>query len=155
MREGSNMAGLKTAATLLASTLLVVIGCATEPAGQPSSVEAVEWIKVGATTREEMIARYGNPDAVAHFPQGEVAVYRGSRPAAPAVKPSIPVPTAGPFGTVTTEMRPVEPGLGTKSAGPSGSAARPSRTVWIRYDTHGVVQEWSFERLSVAPESIP
>ncbi len=135
--------------------LLLIAGCGTEQLGKMSGSGETEWMKIGITTRGKVIMRYGDPDATSQLPQGEVAVYRPSRPAAPSATPSIPVVTPAPFGGTATEMRPIEPGLGTTRVDASGGAARPSRTIWIRYDAHGVVQEWSFERLSVMPESIP
>ncbi len=139
----------------LVCTWLVVAGCGTEQLERTSGSGRTEWIKIGMTTREEIMARYGEPDATAQLPQGEVALYRAPGTATPSPPPSIPVVTPGPLGQTVTEMKPVEPGLGTSPLSASGAKERPSRTIWIRYDTRGVVQEWSFDRLSVMPESAP
>jgi len=154
-RRACDVTGSTTVTRVLVAVVLLVAGCATDQLGQPSAAEDTGWIKIGVTTREEVIARYGDPDATARSPQGEVTVYRAARPSTPSVTPSIPVVRPGPFGTATTEMTPIEPGLGTKPAGASGAAARPGRTIWVRYDTRGVVQEWSFESLSLMPEPTP
>jgi hypothetical protein len=100
-----------------------------------------DWIKVGETTREDVVARYGQPDLImASEGGGETAIYRprDPRPASPQVQ--IPTVQAGPLGTVTTKTEPVKPGLGTRPTN-SGVEGRPEQELRIRYDARGIVQE--------------
>ena len=59
-----------------------------------SAPDHLEWIRVGVTTKDEVIARYGQPDLVIASPGGDTAVYRptASRPSIPRVE----IPTAKP-----------------------------------------------------------
>ncbi len=98
------------------------------------------WIQVGKTTREEVVERYGQPDLVRAHEEGEIAIYRPRDPNRPTPRLEIPTAQAGPLGTVTTKMEPVNPGLGT---GPTnaGRQKRPEQELRIRYDAQGIVQE--------------
>jgi hypothetical protein len=131
---------------MLTCVTLLSAGCATDQARVKAAAEETEWIKIGSTTREEVIKRFGDPDATAEAQSSEIVVYRPRRPPSPGMV--IPSPEAGPLGTVTTRTRPIEPGLGTS---PIGRGEKPSRTIWIRYDAGGVVQQVSFERLPLGP----
>ena len=99
-----------------------------------------DWIKVGETTREDVVARYGQPDLIMASEGGETAIYRprDSRPASPQMQ--IPSVQAGPLGTVTTKTEPVKPGLGARPTN-SGMEGRPEQELRIRYDARGIVQE--------------
>jgi hypothetical protein len=99
-----------------------------------------DWIKVGETTREEVVARYGQPDLIMDSEGGEIAIYRprDSKRSPPQVQ--IPTVQAGPLGTVTTKTEPVKPGLGTRPMN-SGMEERPEKELRIRYDARGIVQE--------------
>ena len=100
------------------------------------------WIHVGVTTKDEVIARYGQPDWLTTSPQGDTAVYRPTASGLSARRLEIPTAQAGPFGTVTTGMQPINPGLGAKDLNWKGKE-------WLRkelrilYDDRGVVQELS------------
>lgn len=87
---------------VLACVLLSVAGCATMEGGRTSATEQTEWLKVGLTTRDEVIKRFGDPDGTAQLPQGELVVYRPPRPATPSPAASVPTFEAGPLGTVRT-----------------------------------------------------
>jgi hypothetical protein len=52
----------------------------------------------------------------------------------------IPTAQAGPLGTVTTKMEPINPGLGTRPAN-GRLQERPKQELRIRYNAQGIVQE--------------
>jgi hypothetical protein len=91
-----------------------------------------EWIHVGVTTKHEVIAS----------PGGDTAIYRptASGPSVPQLE--IPTAQAGPFGTATTRMQPIDPGLGAKDLN-GGTTERLRMEIRIRYDDRGVVQALS------------
>jgi hypothetical protein len=101
-----------------------------------------EWIHVGVTTKHEVIARYGQPGLVIASPGGDTAIYRptASGPSVPQLE--IPTAQAGPFGTATTRMQPIDPGLGAKDLN-GGTTERLRMEIRIRYDDRGVVQALS------------
>jgi hypothetical protein len=101
-----------------------------------------EWIRVGVTTKDEVIARYGQPDLVIASPGGATAIYNPTASGPSASRLEIPTAQAGPFGTATTGMQPINPGLGAKDL--NGKAKeRLRKEIRIRYDDRGVVQELS------------
>ena len=118
---------------LSAGTLVFVAACAAVP-------EQKDWIKIGQTTREEVVGRYGQPDLVMDAEGGQVAVYRPKDPGQYAPRVEIPTAQAGPLGSMTTKMEPVNPGLGTKPAN-GGLRERPEQELRIRYNAQGIVQE--------------
>jgi hypothetical protein len=97
--------------------------------------DATSWIQIGKTTKSEVIAKYGEPDAVFSERDGETVTYRPVR----QPSPSIQVPTAqpGPFGTMTTQTQTIEPGLGRNDQ----ASQRPQNEIRIRYDAQGVVRD--------------
>jgi hypothetical protein len=113
---------------------LVLIGaCAAVP-------DQEDWIKIGRTTRDEVVERYGQPDLVMVAEGGETAIYRPSDRGRSATKVEIPRVQAGPLGTSTVKMEPINRGSGTRST--SGSLQeRPEQELRIRYNTQGIVQE--------------
>jgi hypothetical protein len=107
-----------------------------------SAPDHENWIHVGVTTKDEVIARYGQPDWVTTSPQGDTAVYRPTTSVSSTPRLEIPTAQAGPFGTATTRMQPIDPGLGAKDL--NGKAKeRLRKEIRIRYDDRGVVQELS------------
>lgn len=101
-----------------------------------------DWIQIGVTTKNEVIARYGQPDWVIVSPDGDTVIYRKtvSEPSAPRLE--IPTAQAAPFEKATTSMQPIDPGLGAKDL--NGKAKeRLRKEIRIRYDDRGVVQEIS------------
>lgn len=107
-----------------------------------SAPDHQDWIRVGVTTEDEVITRYGQPDLVIASPGGDTAVYRptASKPSAPRLE--IPTAQAGPFGTSTTRMQPIDTGLGAKNLNRETKEQLRSE-IRIRYDARGVVQELS------------
>lgn len=119
---------------LISWGVLVLVGaCAEVPAQK-------DWIKTGVTTREEVVKRYGQPDLVMASDEGETAIYRPRDPKRPTPQVEIPTMQAGPFGTATTRMEPVKPGL-RNGSGNGKQQERPEQDLRIRYNAQGVVQE--------------
>jgi len=129
--DGKRLSGIQLQ-VISWGALVLISACA-------SVSDQQEWIKIGQTTRVEVIEQYGQPDLVMASEEGETAVYRprDSRQAAPQM--SVPTMQAGPLGTATTRMEPVSPGLGNKPA--NGRRERPMQELRIRYDAQGVVRE--------------
>lgn len=115
--------------------LVLLAACASAPDRQ-------EWIRVGVTTKADVIARYGQPDLLIASPDGYTAVYRPTASGPSAPRPEIPTAQAGPFGTATTHMQPIEPGLGAKDLD-RATKKRLLNEIRIRYDNRGIVQELS------------
>lgn len=123
--------------------LLLILGGACMLIGACTVVpDQKNWITIGQTTREKVIERYGQPDFVIASAEGETAIYRpkDSRGAPPRLE--IPTAQAGPLGTATTKMEPINPGFG---AGPTNGnlQERPAQELHIRYNAQGIVQELS------------
>jgi hypothetical protein len=114
-------------------SLGLVWACATAP-------DQTDWIRIGMTTRDEVVERFGQPDLVIASPEGETAIYRPPNPG--QVRPRVEVPTvqAGPAGTFTTTNQPINPGPGTRAVNAS-TRDRPQHELRIRYDVQGIVQE--------------
>lgn len=114
------------------SVVSVLTSCAT--------VRPLDWITVGGTTRDEVVAQYGEPDLIRVMPDGEVAAYRPTAPTAARPRLSIPlVEAAGDQGAIRTREQPLERGLGVRGVG-TGARARPEKEFRIRFDRNGVVQ---------------
>ncbi len=107
-----------------------------------STPDHEQWIRVGATTKDEVITRYGQPDWVNASPQGDTAVYRPTASGSSAPRIEIPIAQAGPFGSATTRMQPIDPGLGAKDLN-GKTRERLRKEIRIRYDDRGIVQELS------------
>lgn len=113
-------------------TLVLIDACATVP-------DERDWIKIGQTTRTQVVERYGQPDLVMASEDGDMEIYRPRDQRQPAPRIEIPTAQAGPLGTTTTKMEPINPG----SAGrPNGKLKeRPEKELRIRYNAQGIVQE--------------
>jgi len=122
------------------SLLSLLAACASAP--DHPAPNHPDWIRAGVTTKEEVIARYGQPDLVIASPGGDTAIYgpATSRSAAPQME--IPTVQAGPLGSATTQMRPITPGLDNNDRSREGKE-RVRSEIHIRYDTRGIVQELS------------
>jgi hypothetical protein len=118
---------------ILGGILMLVGACASVP-------DQGEWIKIGQTTREEVVKRYGQPDFVRSSAEGEIASYRPRDPRPSTPRMEIPTAQAGPLGSMTTKMEPVNPGLGTNPKN-GGLGERPEKELHIRYNAQGIVQE--------------
>lgn len=113
---------------------IVLVGaCATVP-------DQREWIEIGQTTREQVVERYGQPDLVRASKEGNIEIYlpRGSGQSTPRME--IPTVQAGPLGTTTTKMEPINPGSADKPTN-GNLRERPEKELRIRYDAQGIVQE--------------
>jgi hypothetical protein len=119
---------------------LVFVGACATVADQKDQKDQKDWIKVGYTTKEEVVERYGQPDLVMASETGETVTYRPRDPRQSAPRIEIPTVQAGPLGTTTTRMEPVTPGMGTRPVN-GGRGDRPEQELRIRYDGQGVVQE--------------
>lgn len=118
---------------LLSFGAVVLVGaCASVP-------DQGDWIKIGQTTREEVMKRYGQPDLVMASKEGEIEIYRSRDSRQSTTRMEIPTVQAGPLGT-TTKMEPVNPGLGGRPMN-GGLRERPEQELHIRYNTQGIVQE--------------
>lgn len=94
------------------------------------------WIAVGTTTRDEVVKRYGQPDIIRMSGGDSIATYwpASARP----IRPQMEIPTvqAGPSGTTTTQITPIESGFDRPD-----QPERPVQEIQIRYDAQGVVRE--------------
>lgn len=118
--------------SIMLSTLGLFVGCVSTPAHP-------DWIRVGTTTKDDVIERYGPPDMVIGSPGGDTVVYR---PIASVPRLEIPTAQAGPFGTFTTSMQRINPGLDTNDLNRERKDLLRSE-IRIRYDNRGVVQDLS------------
>ena len=94
------------------------------------------------TTKDEVIARYGQPDLVIASPGGDTAVYRptASGPSIPRVE--IPTVQAAPSGKTMTRMQTIDPGLRARDLNRE-TEERLQCEIRIRFDAQGIVQELS------------
>jgi len=116
--------------TMTLAALCLLAGCVSPP-GHP------DWIRVGTTTKHDVIERYGPPDMVIASPGGDTAVYR---PIVSAPRLEIPTAQVGPSGTTVTSMQRIDPGLGAHDLNRERTE-RSRRELRIRYDSQGIVQE--------------
>jgi len=126
--------------------MLVLLGllAACASALDHSAPDQPDWIRVGVTTKAEVITRYGQPDLVIASPSGDTVVYRPTAPKSSAPRLEIPTAQAGPFGSATTRMQPIDPGQGANDSDMNTKAReRLQSEIRIRYDGHGIVQELS------------
>ena len=107
-----------------------------------SASDHPDWIRVGVTTKNEVIARYGQPDLVIASPGGDTAIYRPTASKQSTPRLEIPTVQAGPLGSATTRMQPIDPGLGANDMNTKAREWLQSE-IHIRYDVRGVVQELS------------
>ena len=117
------------AAVLLLSVPILLLACA------ETSVDRTSWIQIGKTTKSEVVAHYGEPDLVFNDRDGETVTYRPARQPSPSIQ--VPTAQAGPFGTMRTETRTIEPGLGKNDQ----ASRRPQQEIRIHYDAQGVVRD--------------
>lgn len=112
---------------------LFLASCATH--SKPS-----KWIKVGSTTRDEVVEQYGEPDLIRSSADGEIETYRLRLELQPRLPIYVPVAEAGgENATIRTRDQPIEHGLGARGVG-AGSQARPEKEFEVRYDVNGVVR---------------
>lgn len=105
-----------------------------------TGADGSSWIRIGETTKEEVIKRYGEPDMVRVSSEGETATY------SPAFSPSAsPPPVAqvvqpAPEGKMTFQPQPIVRGLSARNVA-AGTHDRPDKEIRIRYDARGIVQD--------------
>lgn len=126
---------LMSAFSLAPAILGLLTACVSPP-------DHSEWIRIGVTTKDEVIARYGQPDWVIASPGGDTVMYRPTASGAAAQRVEIQTAQAGPLGSVTTRMQPIDPGLGAKDLNGKGKEGL-RKELRIRYDDRGIVQELS------------
>lgn len=124
---------MKISHALSGVMLILLMACATT--GTPE-----QWIRVGVTTRAEVVEQYGEPDMVTVSNDEETASYRAKAPGQAPARIDIPTAQAGPFGTMTTKTQSVNLGLGARVLN-GGAVDRPDRDFRIRYDSRGIVLE--------------
>jgi hypothetical protein len=118
--------------SIMLATLGLFVGCVSTPAHP-------DWMRIGVTTKADVLARYGQPDLLIGSPDGDTVVYR---PSASVPRLEIPTAQAGPFGTSTTSMQRINPGLDTNDLNRERKELLRSE-IRVRYDNRGVVQELS------------
>ena len=118
----------------------LLAACASAP--DHPAPDPPDWIRIGVTTKAEVIQRYGQPDLAIASTDEDTAIYRptASGPSAPRVE--IPTAQAGPLGSGTTRMQTINPGLGANDMN-TKAKERLRSEIRIRYDARGVVQELS------------
>ena len=120
--------------------LSLVAACASAP--DHSAPGHPDWVRVGVTTKAEVITRYGQPDLIIASPGGDTVVYRPTASGSSVSQIEIPTAQAGPFGSSTTRMQPINPGLDARDQDKE-MKERVRSEIHIRYDARGVVQELS------------
>jgi hypothetical protein len=125
---------------LTLAMLGLLAACVSAP--DPPVPDHPNWIRIGVTTKSEVIQRYGQPDMVIASPGGGTAIYLPIASEHPAPRLEIPTAQAGPLGSATTRMQPINPGLGTNDMN-TKAKERLRSEIRIRYDARGVVQELS------------
>ncbi|NWF73876.1 MAG: hypothetical protein HXY51_12655 [Nitrospirae bacterium] len=140
LRARATLSSLVYAFPLTLAILGLFAACASAP-GHPAP-EHPDWIRIGVTTKDEVIQRYGQPDLVIASTDGDTVVYRptASAPSAPRVE--IPIVQAGPLGSSTTRMQTINPGLDANDVN-TKMKGRLRSEIRIRYDARGLVQELS------------
>ena len=138
--RGSTLGGARVSASRKRRTTTTLwIGFVLAVGGSCATASDIGWMKIGATIRDEVTERYGEPDLVIVSSDGDTVTYRPTtgRTAPPSVE--LPSVQAGPFGTAATGTQSVGPGLGARSIA-SGTDERPPYEFQIRYDRRGIVQ---------------
>jgi hypothetical protein len=121
------------------SSFLLTLGLLGLLAACASSPDHRDGIRIGVTTKEDVIARYGQPHLMMAVPGRDTAIYRQTGADASVPRLEIPTVQAAPLGNTTTRMQPIVPGLGAKYLD-NGAQERMSNEIHIRYDAQGVVE---------------
>lgn len=132
---------LLVAAFSLAPAMLGLLTACVSAPDHPTP-DHPDWIRISVTTKDEVIKRYGQPDMVIASPDGDTAIYRPTASGQSAPRVEIPTVQAGPLGSATTRMQPVNPGLGANDMN-TKTKERLRSEIRIRYDAQGIVQELS------------
>ena len=73
-RAGAILCPLVYSFPLMLSLLSLLGACASTP--DHSAPDHPDWIRVGVTTKDEVVTRYGQPDLVIASREGDTAIYR-------------------------------------------------------------------------------
>ena len=86
-------------------SFLLTLGLLGLLAACASSSDRPEWIRNGVTTKQDVIARYGQPDVLMAAPGGDTVIYRST-----ASVPGLEIPTvqAAPSGQTIQPMGAME-----------------------------------------------
>lgn len=106
--------------------------------------DQTSWIRIGVTTKDEVVKRYGEPDMVRMSSEGETATYSAAFSPPTVPPPMVQAVEPAPEGKMTFKPQPVVRGLGARNVA-AGTQNRPGREIRIRYDTRGVVQDLHVE----------
>ena len=139
-RTPTILCSLVCAFPLMLGLLVLLVACVSAP--DHSAPDPPDWIRVGVTTKAEVITRYGQPDLIIASPGGDTAIYRPTASGSSISQIEIPTAQVGPFGSSTTRMQPINPGLGANDLNREAKE-RVRSEIHIRYDARGVVQELS------------
>jgi len=139
-RTRTVLSSLIYAFPLMLGLLGLLAACVSAP--DYPALDHPDWIRIGVTTKDEVIQRYGHPDMVIASPGGDTAIYRPTASGQSAPRVEIPTVQAGPLGSATTRMQPVNPGLGANDMN-TKTKERLRSEIRIRYDAQGIVQELS------------
>ena len=140
LRARSILCSLGYAFPLTLALLGLLAACVSAP--EHPAPDHPDWIRIGVTTKAEVIQRYGQPDMVIASPVGDTAIYRPTATGPSAPRLEIPTAQAGPLGSATTRMQTINPGLGANDMN-TKAKERLRSEIRIRYDARGVVQELS------------
>ena len=141
LRARSILCSLLYSFPLTLAVLGLLAACVSAP--DPPVPDHPDWIRIGVTTKAEVIQRYGQPDMMIASPDGGTAIYRPIASEQSAPRLEIPTAQAGPLGSATTRMQTINPGLGANDMN-TKAKERLRSEIRIHYDARGVVQELSF-----------
>ena len=141
LRTRAILCSLGYAFPLTLALLGLLTACVSAP--EHPAPDHPDWIRIGVTTKTEVIQRYGQPDLLIASPGGDTAIYRPMAFEQSAPRLEIPTAQAGPLGSATTRMQTINPGLGANNMN-TKAKERLRSEIRIRYDARGVVQELSF-----------
>jgi hypothetical protein len=140
LRTRAILCSLGYAFPLTLALLGLLAACVSAP--EHPAPDHPDWIRIGVTTKAEVIQRYGQPDMVIASPCGDTAIYRPIAFEQSAPRLEIPTAQAGPLGSATTRMQTINPGLGANDMNTKAKEQLRSE-IRIHYDARGVVQKLS------------
>ena len=140
LRARSILCSLLYSFPMMLGLLSLLAACVSAP--DHPAPDHPDWIRIGVTTKDEVIQLYGQPDLVIASPDGDTAVYRPIASGQSAPRLEIPTAQAGPFGSATTRVQPIDPALDAKDLNTEAKNELRSE-IRIRYDALGVVQALS------------
>jgi outer membrane protein assembly factor BamE (lipoprotein component of BamABCDE complex) len=128
--------------SLLAILLLILTSCVSNERGRTIATEEIAWIQKGATTRTEVVQKFGTP--YSEVPDG-LMVETTTTPTttkADGTQTSIITSTVRPNKYIRAIY------LHTKTEGGFFMNTKVAQEqFWVRYDERGVVQDFGLDRL--------